>query len=151
MCFSFKLLLDVNSELKAKHNIHMLCPFLASEQFCWRDGLCRPAVIWGDRHLQNHCLLHVHIYLFIYYSDLLRTGRSDDRGWSPGGGWEFFSSTPCPDQLWGPPSLISTGYRGCFPGVKRLGREADHSLHLLPRRMRGAVPPLPNTSSWRAS
>jgi len=32
-------------------------------------------------------------------------------------------------------------------GVKRPGREADH-LHLVPRsRMRGAIPPLPNTPS----
>jgi hypothetical protein len=26
-----------------------------------------------------------------------------------GGGWEFFSSTPCPERLWGPPSLLSNG------------------------------------------
>jgi hypothetical protein len=34
-----------------------------------------------------------------------------------------FSSPRCPDRLWGPPSLLSNGYRG----VKRQGREADHS------------------------
>jgi hypothetical protein len=32
------------------------------------------------------------------------------------------------DGLWGPLSLLSNGYRGAlFPGVKRPGREADHS------------------------
>jgi len=30
--------------------------------------------------------------------------------------------------LWGPPSLLSNGYRGPFPGGKaRPGRDADHS------------------------
>jgi hypothetical protein len=34
----------------------------------------------------------------------------DDRGSIPGGGWEFFSSPPRPERLWGPPSLLSNGY-----------------------------------------
>jgi hypothetical protein len=33
----------------------------------------------------------------------------------PGGGWEFFSSSPRPYRLWGSPSLLSNGYRGLFP------------------------------------
>jgi hypothetical protein len=36
----------------------------------------------------------------------------DDRGSRvrlPAGGWEFFSSPPCPERLWGPPSLLSNG------------------------------------------
>jgi hypothetical protein len=42
--------------------------------------------------------------------------------------WEFFSSPPRPDRLWGPGSLLSNGYHGLFPlGVERPGREADHS------------------------
>jgi hypothetical protein len=45
-----------------------------------------------------------------------------------------FSYSLCPDQPWGPPSLLSTGYRGSFPGGKaRLGNDADHSPHLVPR------------------
>jgi hypothetical protein len=40
----------------------------------------------------------------------------DDRSSSPGGGWEFFSSTPCPDWLCGPPSLLSNGYQGLSLG-----------------------------------
>jgi hypothetical protein len=34
---------------------------------------------------------------------------------SPGRGWEFLSSPPCPDRLWGPTSLLSNGYQGLFP------------------------------------
>jgi hypothetical protein len=32
-----------------------------------------------------------------------------------------------PDRLWGLPNLVSNGYWGLFPGVKRPGREAEHS------------------------
>jgi hypothetical protein len=39
---------------------------------------------------------------------------------------EIFFPTLRPHQLWGPPSLISIGYRG-LPGRKRPVREADHS------------------------
>jgi hypothetical protein len=52
----------------------------------------------------------------------------DDLGSIPGGGWEFFSSPPLPERLWGPLSLLSNGYQGSLSlGVKRPGREADHS------------------------
>jgi hypothetical protein len=47
--------------------------------------------------------------LILYYEAELRAGRLDDQGSNPGGGWEFFSSRPRPDWLWGPPSLLSNG------------------------------------------
>jgi len=62
----------------------------------------------------------------------------------------FFSSPPRPDRFWGPPRLLSNGYRERFSAVvKRPGREADHLHEMRRLRMRGAVPSLPNTSSWR--
>jgi hypothetical protein len=40
----------------------------------------------------------------------------------------IFSSPPHPDRFWGPPNLLSNGYRGLFfRGVKQPGREAEHS------------------------
>jgi len=39
----------------------------------------------------------------------------------------FFSLLSRPDRLWGPLSLLSSGYRGLFLEVKRLVHEADHS------------------------
>jgi hypothetical protein len=55
-------------------------------------------------------------------------------------GTDFLSSLLRPDRLWGPPSLLYSGYRLLFPwGVK-----LTTYLHVVPRlRMRGAIPPLP--------
>jgi len=40
-------------------------------------------------------------------------------------------SSLCPDQLWGPPSLLSNGYWGSISlGKSRPGRDANHSPHL---------------------
>jgi hypothetical protein len=49
------------------------------------------------------------------------------------------------DRLWGPPSLLCSGYRG----VKRPKSEADHS-HASSAEVKndGAIPPLHHTSSW---
>jgi hypothetical protein len=60
------------------------------------------------------------------YSDCLRAGRSRGRSSSPGR-VRIFSSPYRPDRLLGPPSLLTNGYRGLFPGVKGQGHEADHS------------------------
>jgi hypothetical protein len=48
-------------------------------------------------------------------------------GSSPNREWEFFSSPPRTDRLWGQSSLLSNGYQWLFSWVKRPGRGADHS------------------------
>jgi len=39
-------------------------------------------------------------------------------GSSLGRGWEFFSSPPCPDQLWGHPASYPMGTQSSFSGGK---------------------------------
>jgi len=45
-------------------------------------------------------------------------------GWQ---GRDFFSSPPCSDWLWGSVHLLFNDKIFFTPGVKQLGREADHS------------------------
>jgi hypothetical protein len=45
----------------------------------------------------------------------------DDRDSILDRGNKFFSSPQRPDPLWGPPSLLSNGYRGSFHGGKAAG------------------------------
>jgi hypothetical protein len=45
----------------------------------------------------------------------------DNQSLIPGGGWEFFSLTPCPDWLWDHPASSPMDARGSFPGGKMAG------------------------------
>jgi hypothetical protein len=56
----------------------------------------------------------------------------------------FFSSAQHSDQLYGPPSLLSSGTESDFLGVKWWGHEAHHSpLSSAKTKNGGAIPPLP--------
>jgi hypothetical protein len=69
-----------------------------------------------------------------------------NRGSSPGNGWEFFSSPPRPDRLWGLPSLL---WVPDLPlGAKRPGCEADHSL---PSTAGVLYLHSPNMPTWRGA
>jgi hypothetical protein len=61
-------------------------------------------------------------------------GRATGYGLDDRGVWvrvpvesRIFSSPSRPDRLWGPHNLLSYGYGALSAGVKRQGREADHS------------------------
>jgi hypothetical protein len=61
--------------------------------------------------------LHPHVFC--------TTGRSS---FDPRQGKRIFPLASFPDRLWGPPSLLSNGYRGPFPGGKR-GRGVTLTTH----------------------
>jgi hypothetical protein len=61
------------------------------------------------------------------------------RGSNPGGG-EIFCT--CPDQPWGPPSLLYDGYRVFLGGKVQPGHAADHSPLLVPRSWKSRALPL---------
>jgi hypothetical protein len=55
----------------------------------------------------------------------------DGRGAVPGRGKTFFSTPQPLNQLWGPPSLLSNGYRGVWPFPQ--GMKLITHFHLAPR------------------
>jgi hypothetical protein len=55
--------------------------------------------------------------LWIFEKRVLRRifGHKREKVFDSRGGWEFCSSPPRPARLWGPPSLLSNGYKRLFP------------------------------------
>jgi hypothetical protein len=68
-------------------------------------------------------------------------------------GSRIFSTPRLPDRLWGPPDLLSNGYRWLFPrGLSDRGVKLTTHFQLLPRsRKCGSIHPLPHTPSWRSA
>jgi hypothetical protein len=60
--------------------------------------------------------------------------KRDGRGSIPGRDKRFFSTLQRPDRLWGPPSLVSYGYRRLLPrGYSSRGVKRTTHLHQMPR------------------
>jgi hypothetical protein len=112
------------------------------------------------RFLPNQWITHS---LHTYYSctcwgisvSTVSDYRLDDQGSIPGTGKGFFLYPLCPDQLWGPPSLLSNGYWGTFPEVKAPPwHDTDHSPHLVSRSKmsRSYIPLLPpSVPAWQVA
>jgi hypothetical protein len=67
-------------------------------------------------------------------------------------GSRIFSSPLRPDRLWGPPKLLSNGYRGLLPGAKGVSVKLISQLQQMPSsRKTGSIHPLPQTPSWRGA
>jgi hypothetical protein len=65
-------------------------------------------------------------------------------------GLRIFTSPNRPDRLWGPPNLLSNGYRGLsLREQSGRGVKLTNHLQLVPRsRKCGSIHPLPYTPSW---
>jgi hypothetical protein len=64
---------------------------------------------------------------------VLETGYGQDGPGSIPGMERFLSSPQRPEQLWGPPSPLSNGYRGLYPtGYSSRGVKLTTHLHLVP-------------------
>ena len=89
------------------------------------------AQIWHDKH-------YFHLFRWnVLYLPKIHVSRntgseeamgSTVRDSNPGRYKRFFSSPKRPRWLWGQPSYLFNGYTSYFPGVKRRGRDVDHSL-----------------------
>jgi hypothetical protein len=61
----------------------------------------------------------------------------------------IFTSSYHSNRLRGPPSLLSSGYRGLYQGIMRQRLEAGHHLQQVARtRKLESKHPLPHTSTW---
>jgi hypothetical protein len=83
-------------------------------------------------------------------SDWIRAGRPTGRSSSTGRGKIFVLSTSSRPVLGPTQPPIQRVLRALPPGVKRPGRDADHSPPTSAEvKNAGSIHPLPHTSSWR--
>jgi hypothetical protein len=99
------------------------------------------------------CALHPFPSFSILRRSLALGYGPNDRGFEWCRGWEFFSSPPCPDQLWGPPSLLSNGTRDSFSRGKPVGAWIWPltSIWCRGQEFVGLYLHSPNTPSWRGA
>jgi hypothetical protein len=110
----------------------------------FRTNELKPMAISHPRQRINSVFITTDIVCHVSTAErILLGGRCS----IPGSGKKYFSISQLPDNLWGPPSLPSSGYRST--GLKQQGLEADHSPPSSNEvKSGGAIPPHTLTSSW---
>jgi hypothetical protein len=112
----------------------------ASNSFDYTSSTCGESL-----YIRLHALVSSGTYHYTHlsrYSDGLRAGLPRNRSSIRGRGKRFFCSPRSPDRLRGPPSPLSSGYRGLFPRDYSPPSSAEDKNDK-------AIPPLPHTSSRR--
>jgi hypothetical protein len=97
-------------------------------------------------------VLKFELILIIGSNNVLTEGaRKVYRGRRVGlGCYRILTSPPRPERLWDPPSRLSHGIGGSFPGTKRPGSEADHSPPTVANVKKIRIyTTTPYTYSWR--
>jgi hypothetical protein len=86
--------------------------------------------VWWRMQLMKFLVIEFYSVSYCFSGAGMVTGYGlDDRGVGVRApvGSRIFSSSQRPDRLRGPPSLLSSWYRGALSlGIKRPGRDADH-------------------------
>jgi hypothetical protein len=94
-------------------NEHDSCPMYSSLYPCSIDHFI---TLLQQQQVLLTCTLHQRLSNRGSSVGIATGYGMDDRGsFLGGGGWEFFSSMPCPDRFWGPYSILSNGFQGLFP------------------------------------
>jgi hypothetical protein len=113
----------------------------------------KTCVVWRKERLCNVSVLQrVHLSSLVWWNWVIQSVRwlcygLDNRGTIPGMAVFFPLCHQVQTGSGGRPSLLYSGLRRSFFGVKRPEHEVHHSLpYSAELSMRGSVPPLPRTS-----
>jgi hypothetical protein len=124
------------------HSLALSSGTIEDPEYCERDSNCNIIYVFTSyvklfTIIICTTLVSIHIFpLFIWEFEIRDSSVGIATGCGLGGRGigvpvpvrsRIFSSPCRPDRPWGPPNFLSNGTWGSFPGVKRTGRENDHS------------------------